>query len=1047
MAEPTPGRPGGEASAGEGARSATAATFVVNDSSLKKLHTTWQMLIKDVKEFNAGLLALSSGAKVVEGLSMQLGSIGGRGGTRGGRVAAMPPNPVADTATGGSGANATGGTPALAGGSSPWRRAGGMAAKAGFAAVGGSALFYQSRMADISDSDLFFNQQAQNTGYGYRGAEKSAVRRGMFGAPGTRGGGGLSGYQSVQDAVGGVSTVFGATGGSWGGRGTEQARQAGQLAALNPSAGLQGSANAVASLYDPTQSARFNSLGMGPSVGMGGHLQSPQAIYSNIVQRVFRGRRPTAQMITEGLQPGAPLYATLTMGLGLSPDAIDQFARYAIAQSNLKDPSQVNRAVSAASRAMTGAHLNSGDRALVKQAGLDDSIRAHQNQAGAAGARQTIEAGREAEGALMAGFSTLAHVTDDLTNSFKRLNDMTGGASGNMLGISGMAGGPLQGALNSVGGVGGSIFAAQSLKGLFARGGARGGGLLGRLGIGGGAAAAEEGAAGAGFGGAAVAAGGLGLAGIAAGAGADWLGRKTGHRHTGQIAGDALRGAGIGAAVGSVVPGVGTAIGAGVGAGLGAAWGARSDISRFAKWSMHFAAGGVVPGHHGRDDVSIAATPGEVVVPRNIVSLHGGAGALMKRLGFHGRGSDGHYAGGGEVSGDTQGLNADFLKRLTAWSAYVGQPFVVGSGYRSMAEQKVLYDKWMRRVPGQAMAAKPGSSNHNYGLAADGPRWGGKNPGKFGLVYPMSWEPWHVEPVGARGMRGGHPGSVIDTAASDGVDAGTGGGGGSATGAGNVAQAPGVLANESSVMAAFMAKANAPYGAAQMPSGVTAVPTQASGVAATSARASVAPAPDNATGNVALGKRKAAARGWTGTEWDALYQLWNKESSWRTGASNPTSSARGIAQTMMSVHFGKNWQTDKRAQAFLTNPSEQIDWGLNYISGRYSRPSAAWAHSQQMNWYEKGAWSTEDETARLHRDEMVVPAAQARRLRKLVRDRGAEVQSGGMQMGSSPAKVEVSISMPVQLVGAATQNDAHRLVTMVKHELEQDQTLAMLGSG
>lgn len=109
--------------------------------------------------------------------------------------------------------------------------------------------------------------------------------------------------------------------------------------------------------------------------------------------------------------------------------------------------------------------------------------------------------------------------------------------------------------------------------------------------------------------------------------------------------------------------------------------------------------------------------------------------------------------GGGTVTGDIKGLNIEFLNRLARWAASVGQPYNVGSGYRSMEEQARLYNAYMAGVPGQAPAAPPGRSNHNYGLASDGPHWGGKNPGAFGLRYPMSYEPWHVEPVGAREMR------------------------------------------------------------------------------------------------------------------------------------------------------------------------------------------------------------------------------------------------------------------------------------------------------
>lgn len=39
------------------------------------------------------------------------------------------------------------------------------------------------------------------------------------------------------------------------------------------------------------------------------------------------------------------------------------------------------------------------------------------------------------------------------------------------------------------------------------------------------------------------------------------------------------------------------------------------------------------------------------------------------------------------------------------------------------------------------------------------------------------------------------------------------------------------------------------------------------------------------------------------------------------------------------------------ASDWETNPSTQITWGLNYISGRYGTPCSAWAHSESVGWY------------------------------------------------------------------------------------------------
>ena len=82
---------------------------------------------------------------------------------------------------------------------------------------------------------------------------------------------------------------------------------------------------------------------------------------------------------------------------------------------------------------------------------------------------------------------------------------------------------------------------------------------------------------------------------------------------------------------------------------------------------------------------------------------------------------------------------------------------------------------------------------------------------------------------------------------------------------------------------------------------------------------------------------------WNQKDYRDLVSLWNRESGWRANADNPTSSAYGIPQAMLSVHnVGKD---------FMHSPLAQILWGLRYIKGRYGSPSGAWAHSQQTGWY------------------------------------------------------------------------------------------------
>jgi len=96
--------------------------------------------------------------------------------------------------------------------------------------------------------------------------------------------------------------------------------------------------------------------------------------------------------------------------------------------------------------------------------------------------------------------------------------------------------------------------------------------------------------------------------------------------------------------------------------------------------------------------------------------------------------------------------------------------------------------------------------------------------------------------------------------------------------------------------------------------------------------------------NKALGKKMNAARGWD-SEWGCLEKLWDKESGWNERAANRYSGAYGIPQSLPGSKMasaGPDWQT---------NPATQIEWGLNYIAGRYGSPCNAWAHSQAKGWY------------------------------------------------------------------------------------------------
>ncbi len=198
--------------------------------------------------------------------------------------------------------------------------------------------------------------------------------------------------------------------------------------------------------------------------------------------------------------------------------------------------------------------------------------------------------------------------------------------------------------------------------------------------------------------------------------------------------------------------------------------------------------GGVmVPGHRSGDVVPAYLEPGEVVWNKKAVKAAGGAqrvnqmnkavprfagGGLVggaqamvgsgkgimqlgglgilaalyeqaKKMGIAGGGAAGagqmrHYP---HLTGDTDFATA-LGTNLSHMAGALGININVNSGFRSRAEQAALF----AASDGSGhMVAAPGSSHHELGIAADiSPAPHGKES-RFGLKYPMSWEPWHIE--------------------------------------------------------------------------------------------------------------------------------------------------------------------------------------------------------------------------------------------------------------------------------------------------------------
>ncbi|MDQ4489880.1 hypothetical protein RBS60_06675 [Sinomonas sp. ASV486] len=143
-------------------------------------------------------------------------------------------------------------------------------------------------------------------------------------------------------------------------------------------------------------------------------------------------------------------------------------------------------------------------------------------------------------------------------------------------------------------------------------------------------------------------------------------------------------------------------------------------------------------------------------------------------------------------------------------------------------------------------------------------------------------------------------------------------------------------------------KAAADKAAADQAAGAKAAADKAAAdKAAADAAAQAAPpqAVTDPAGAQAYAASRLAAYGWGQDQMSALITLWNKESGWSTTATNASSGAYGIVQSLPGSKMasaGADWQT---------NYKTQIEWGLNYIKERYGSPANALGWHLAHNWY------------------------------------------------------------------------------------------------
>jgi hypothetical protein len=85
--------------------------------------------------------------------------------------------------------------------------------------------------------------------------------------------------------------------------------------------------------------------------------------------------------------------------------------------------------------------------------------------------------------------------------------------------------------------------------------------------------------------------------------------------------------------------------------------------------------------------------------------------------------------------------------------------------------------------------------------------------------------------------------------------------------------------------------------------------------------------------------------GFDSSQFGCLDSLWSGESGWDYTATNPSSGAYGIPQSLPASKMataGDDWET---------NPLTQIKWGLNYIRDAYGTPCSADAFKAGNGFY------------------------------------------------------------------------------------------------
>lgn len=162
--------------------------------------------------------------------------------------------------------------------------------------------------------------------------------------------------------------------------------------------------------------------------------------------------------------------------------------------------------------------------------------------------------------------------------------------------------------------------------------------------------------------------------------------------------------------------------------------------------------------------------------------------------------------------------------------------------------------------------------------------------------------------------------------------------------------------------------------------------------------------------------------GFKPSEYSAINYIVNHESSWNPSATNPSSGAYGLPQSLPGnkmASAGSDWRT---------NPITQLRWMRDYVNGRYGGANGALAFWKRNHWYANGGLINKDGLYRAgegNKPEMVIPLTR--------KSRAIELMGQALAFMAGDNKQSVSQT--------PSADNTAELVTLIKQQQRQHSEL------